>query len=51
MGDDILQDFPPGPLDFYRKQASFDWKRLKIHIEDETLLRFKVSELSKDNLR
>ncbi|KAJ9594894.1 hypothetical protein L9F63_013819 [Diploptera punctata] len=39
----LLQDFPPGPLDFYRKQASFNWKKLKIHVEDETLLRFKMN--------
>lgn len=38
----ILKDFPPGPLTLYRKQASFDWKKLKLYIEDEHLLKFKV---------
>ncbi|CAB3367002.1 Hypothetical predicted protein [Cloeon dipterum] len=38
----LLQDFPPGPLDEYRKQASFDWKKLKIFIEEEDILRFKL---------
>jgi hypothetical protein len=38
----LLKDFPPGPLDEYRKQASFDWKKLKLYFEDEELLRFKV---------
>lgn len=38
----LLKDFPPGPLDEYRKQASFDWKKLKLYFEDEELLRYKV---------
>ncbi|XP_054269521.1 peroxisomal acyl-coenzyme A oxidase 3-like [Macrosteles quadrilineatus] len=37
-----LQDFPPGPLDEYRKKASFDWKKLKILIEDEVILKTKL---------
>lgn len=39
---EILQDFHPGPLDKYRKKASFDWKRLKVLLEGEDILRFKV---------
>lgn len=39
---DILPDFPPGPLDNYRKQATFPWKKLRLFVEDEELLRFKV---------
>lgn len=39
----VLEDFPPGPLDIYRKQATFDWKKLKIYMEDERLLKIKVS--------
>ncbi|KAJ1530925.1 hypothetical protein ONE63_005764 [Megalurothrips usitatus] len=38
---DYLEDFPPGPLDHYRKQASFDWKKLKLFTEDEKLVEFK----------
>ncbi|KAK3924903.1 Peroxisomal acyl-coenzyme A oxidase 3 [Frankliniella fusca] len=38
---DLLKDFPPGPLDRYRQQASFDWKLLKVFMEDEKLVEFK----------
>lgn len=38
----VLKDFPPGPLEAYRKQASFDWKALKIYIEEEEIIKFKV---------
>lgn len=37
-----LQDFKPGPLDRYRKQATFDWKKLKIFIESEEIIEYKV---------
>lgn len=40
---EYLTDFPAGPLDRYRKQATFDWKKLKLFIEDEKLVAFKVS--------
>ncbi|XP_059473398.1 peroxisomal acyl-coenzyme A oxidase 3-like [Neocloeon triangulifer] len=40
---EILPDFPPGPLDSYRKQATFDWKKLRLFIENEDLLKFKMS--------
>ncbi|XP_065345183.1 peroxisomal acyl-coenzyme A oxidase 3-like [Cloeon dipterum] len=40
---EILPDFPPGPLDHYRKQATFDWKKLRIFVEGEDLLKFKMS--------
>ncbi|KAF4530544.1 hypothetical protein B566_EDAN016997 [Ephemera danica] len=39
---DILPDFPPGPLDVYRNQASFCWKKLRLFMEEESLLRFKM---------
>lgn len=39
---EFLKDFPPGPLDEYRKQASFDWKVMTLVMEDENILRFKV---------
>ncbi|KAK7867138.1 hypothetical protein R5R35_005853 [Gryllus longicercus] len=42
MTDELLPDFPPGPLDRYRKQASFDWKKLKLHVENEEILKFKT---------
>jgi len=39
---EYLQDFPPGPLDLYRKQASFDWKLMALIVEPDKILRFKV---------
>lgn len=39
---DILKDFEPGPLDVYRKRATIDWKKMKVFIETEEILRFKV---------
>nr|XP_023014864.1 peroxisomal acyl-coenzyme A oxidase 3 [Leptinotarsa decemlineata]XP_023014871.1 peroxisomal acyl-coenzyme A oxidase 3 [Leptinotarsa decemlineata] len=38
----ILDDFVPGPLDHYRKQARFDWKKLKLFFEDEELLKMRL---------
>lgn len=38
----VLKDFLPGPLDDYRKQAKFDWKKLKFFFEDPDLLKLKV---------
>lgn len=31
----LLPDFPPGPLDVYRKQASFCWRKLITLIDGE----------------
>lgn len=42
---EFLKDFPKGPLDAYRKQASFDWKVMTLVMEPENVLRFKVSYL------
>lgn len=39
----LLKDFKPGPLDFYRKKASFDWKKLKIVLDSEEVLKYEVS--------
>ncbi|KAJ3658028.1 hypothetical protein Zmor_009794 [Zophobas morio] len=36
----LLQDLPPGSLDYYRKQASFDWKRMKVFIDTEDGIKF-----------
>lgn len=38
----FLKDFPPGPLDAYRKDASFNWKEMALFLEGEDILRFKV---------
>ncbi|XP_043479794.1 peroxisomal acyl-coenzyme A oxidase 3-like isoform X2 [Leptopilina heterotoma] len=36
----LIQDLPKGPLDVYRKQASFNWKSLKFNLFGEDLLKF-----------
>jgi len=40
--EEVLPDWPEGPLDYYRKQASFDWRKLKVLIEGEECIRFKA---------
>jgi hypothetical protein len=47
--NELVPDFPPGPLDLYRKQASFDWKKLKLFLEDEAIIEFKVMYRNWDN--
>ncbi|GFR83556.1 acyl-coenzyme A oxidase, partial [Elysia marginata] len=37
----FLKDFQPGPLDDYRKDASFDWKKMALFLEGEELLQYK----------
>lgn len=39
--DHGLADFPSGPLDIYRKKASFNWKDMLYFIEGEEILEFK----------
>ncbi|XP_064612616.1 peroxisomal acyl-coenzyme A oxidase 3-like isoform X2 [Liolophura sinensis] len=38
---DLLKDFQPGPLDEYRKKASFSWKKMRLFLDGEDMLRFK----------
>ncbi|XP_071110971.1 peroxisomal acyl-coenzyme A oxidase 3-like isoform X2 [Haliotis cracherodii] len=38
---DVMKDFKPGPLDPYRKRASFDWKQMRLFIDGEDVIRFK----------
>lgn len=40
---DILKDFESGPLDFYRKHATIDWKKMRVFIESEEVLKYKVN--------
>jgi len=45
--------FPPGPLDYYRKKASFDWWKLQQSWDGEDLINFREkvwSTLEKDPL-
>lgn len=39
-----LPDLPSGPLDIYRKQASFDWRRMKLAYDNLNTLKLKVSK-------
>ncbi|KAK9877073.1 hypothetical protein WA026_016102 [Henosepilachna vigintioctopunctata] len=36
----LMKDFKAGPLDFYRKKASFDWKKMKLLLDTEELVNF-----------
>jgi acyl-CoA oxidase len=36
----LIEDFAPGPLDFYRKKASFDWKKLKTYLFTEEIIKY-----------
>lgn len=40
----FIPDLPSGPLDQYRKKATFDWKKLRLVFEEVNLLRVKVSD-------
>ena len=40
---DFIPDLPEGPLNVYRKQASFDWKKLKLVFDKPEILKLKVS--------
>nr|CAI5849432.1 unnamed protein product [Callosobruchus analis] len=38
----LISDFKSGPLDFYRKKAAFDWKKLKVFVETEDIIKFQI---------
>ncbi|XP_077996443.1 peroxisomal acyl-coenzyme A oxidase 3-like [Glandiceps talaboti] len=38
--NELLPDLPNGPLDDYRKKASFNWKEMKMFLEGEDIVRF-----------
>lgn len=51
--EDVLPNFEPGPLDYYRKQATFDWRKMKLLLEGEEVIKFKnyiVDTLQEDPL-
>jgi hypothetical protein len=39
---DFIPNLPEGPLNVYRKQASFDWKKLKLVFDKPEILKLKV---------
>ncbi|KAL8581251.1 hypothetical protein ACOMHN_038351 [Nucella lapillus] len=38
---DYMKDPRSGPLDAYRKRASFDWKQMRLFLDGENIIRFK----------
>ncbi|VEN43503.1 unnamed protein product, partial [Callosobruchus maculatus] len=36
----FIPDFKSGPLDFYRKRATFAWKKLKVFVETEDIVKY-----------
>ncbi|KAK6637956.1 hypothetical protein RUM44_008379 [Polyplax serrata] len=38
----VLQDFAQGPLTPYRQNATFDWKKMKVLLEGEEILKHKM---------
>lgn len=42
QGTSIIPNLPSGPLDEYRRKASFDWKTLKLVFEDPEMFQLKI---------
>lgn len=40
--DEGIPDLPSGPLDIYRKRASFSWKDMMRFLEGDEIIAFKV---------
>ncbi|CAL1687763.1 unnamed protein product [Lasius platythorax] len=40
IASNLIRDLPKGPLDAYRKRATFDWKSLKLTLESADGIRF-----------
>ncbi|GAB1864727.1 Acyl-coenzyme A oxidase [Camponotus japonicus] len=40
IANNLIKDLPKGPLDVYRKRATFDWKSFKLTLEGEDGVRF-----------
>ncbi|KAF2886215.1 hypothetical protein ILUMI_19959 [Ignelater luminosus] len=36
----LLNDFSSGPLEIYRKKATFDWKKMKIFLDTEEIIEY-----------
>lgn len=41
--DQAIEDLPAGPLDVYRKKASFNWKDMVLFLEGEEICALKVN--------
>lgn len=42
IASNLIRDLPKGPLDTYRKRATFDWKSLKLNLEGAEGIQFQV---------
>ncbi|XP_006004849.1 peroxisomal acyl-coenzyme A oxidase 3 isoform X2 [Latimeria chalumnae] len=42
----LLQDMPSGPLDTYRKKASFNWKEMVLFLDGEDIIKLKKKVFS-----
>ncbi|XP_077258489.1 peroxisomal acyl-coenzyme A oxidase 3 isoform X1 [Temnothorax americanus] len=40
IASNLIKDLPRGPLDAYRKRATFDWKSFKLSLEGEDCIRY-----------
>lgn len=49
--DSVVADLPSGPLDFYRKESSFNWKDMVLFIDGKELHQFKVCQVLSSTLR
>jgi acyl-CoA oxidase len=44
VDNNLIPDVPKGgPLEEYRKKASFDWKQMKLFFEEPEHIRYKVN--------
>lgn len=50
IASNLIRDLPKGPLDAYRKRATFDWKSFKLTLESADGIRFQVLELTDKNI-
>lgn len=40
--ESLINDLPKGPLEVYRRRATFDWKSLKLTFDGEDFVQFQV---------
>lgn len=40
---ELIRDLPKGPLEVYRKRATFNWKSMKVNLLGEGLIKYQVS--------
>lgn len=45
MDTSFIPNLPGGPLDTYRKRSKFNWKELRVILEESNSLKIKVRNL------